>query len=271
MSDILKQITDYKKSEVLKLKKKQSIKDFEKEIINIENPRKFSDTLISASNDKFGLIAEVKKASPSKGIIRKDFNPEKIAIDYEKAGAACLSVLTDQNFFHGKNEYLEKIKKIVDLPILRKDFIIDEFQIFESRFIGADCILLIVACLNDTELNDFYNISKSLKMDALIEVHNEDELQRALKLNPKMIGINNRNLKNMTVTLDTSIKLVKKIPKNILVVSESGFKNHSDLKLMEQYGIKSFLIGETFMKSKNIQSSVENILFGKNNAQINSF
>ena len=119
---------------------------------------------------------------------------------------------------------------------------------------------------NDTELNDFYNISKSLKMDALIEVHNEDELQRALKLNPKMIGINNRNLKNMTVTLDTSIKLVKKIPKNILVVSESGFKNHSDLKLMEQYGIKSFLIGETFMKSKNIQSSVENILFGRNNA-----
>ena len=159
MSDILKQITDYKKSEVLKLKKKQSIKDFEKEIINIENPRKFSDTLISASNDKFGLIAEVKKASPSKGIIRKDFNPEKIAIDYEKAGAACLSVLTDQNFFHGKSEYLEKIKKIVDLPILRKDFIIDEFQIFESRFIGADCILLIVACLNDTELNDFYNDS----------------------------------------------------------------------------------------------------------------
>ena len=266
MSDILKQITDYKKSEVLELKKKQSIKDFEKEIINIENPRKFLDTLISASNDKFGLIAEVKKASPSKGIIRKDFNPEKIAIDYEKAGAACLSVLTDQNFFHGKSEYLEKIKKIVDLPILRKDFIIDEFQIFESRFIGADCILLIVACLNDTELNDFYNISKSLKMDALIEVHNEDELQRALKLNPKMIGINNRNLKNMTVTLDTSIKLVKKIPKNILVVSESGFKNHSDLKLMEQYGIKSFLIGETFMKSKNIESSVENILFGRNNA-----
>ena len=266
MSDILKQITDYKKSEVLKLKKKQSIKDFEKEIINIENPRKFSDTLISASNDKFGLIAEVKKGSPSKGIIRKDFNPEKIAIDYEKAGAACLSVLTDQNFFHGKSEYLEKIKKIVDLPILRKDFIIDEFQIFESRFIGADCILLIVACLNDIELNDFYNISKSLEMDALIEVHNEDELQRALKLNPKMIGINNRNLKNMTVTLDTSIKLVKKIPKNILVVSESGFKNHSDLKLMEQYGIKSFLIGETFMKSKNIQSSVENILFGRNNA-----
>ena len=187
-------------------------------------------------------------------------------IDYEKAGAACLSVLTDQNFFHGKSEYLEKIKKIVDLPILRKDFIIDEFQIFESRFIGADCILLIVACLNDTELNDFYNISESLKMDALIEVHNEDELQRALKLKPKMIGINNRNLKNMTVTLDTSIKLVKKIPKNILVVSESGFKNHSDLKLMEQYGIKSFLIGETFMKSKNIQSSVENILFGRNNA-----
>ena len=265
MTDILKKITDYKKIEVIKLKKKQSIKDFEKEIVNSEKPRKFLETLISESNDKFGLIAEVKKASPSKGIIRENFDPEKIAMDYKKAGAACLSVLTDQNFFHGKNEYLENIKKIVDLPILRKDFIIDEFQIFESRFIGADCILLIVACLNDTQLNNFYNIAKSLDMDTLVEVHNEDELQSALKLNPKMIGINNRNLKNMTVNLDTSLKLVKKIPNNILVVSESGFQNHSDLKLMEQYGIKNFLIGETFMKSKNIQLSVERILFGRKN------
>ncbi len=265
MSDILKQITDYKKNEVHRLKKKQSIKDFEKKIIKIEEPRKFLDALITASIDKFGLIAEVKKTSPSKGIIRRDFNPEKIAMDYKKAGAACISVLTDQNFFHGKNEYLGNIKKIVDLPILRKDFIIDEFQIFESRFIGADCILLIVACLNDTELYDFYNIAKSLNMDTLIEVHNEDELQRALKLNPEMIGINNRNLKNMTVNLDTSLKLVKKIPNNILVVSESGFQNHSDLKLMEHYGIKNFLIGETFMKSKNIQLSVERILFGRKN------
>ena len=265
MNNILKKITDYKKSEVLRLKKKQSIKDFEKEIIKSEKPRKFLEALILESNDKFGLIAEVKKASPSKGIIRDNFDPEKIAMDYKKAGAACLSVLTDQNFFHGKNEYLKNIKKIVDLPILRKDFIIDEFQIFESRYIGADCILLIVACLNDNELNDFYNIAKSLKMDALIEVHNEDELQSALKLNPKMIGINNRNLKNMTVALDTSLKLVKKIPNNILVVSESGFQNHSDLKLMEQYGIKNFLIGETFMKSKNIQLSVERILFGRKN------
>ena len=251
MSDILKQITDYKKSEVLELKKKQSIKDFEKEIINIENPRKFSDTLISASNDKFGLIAEIKKASPSKGIIRKDFNPEKIAIDYEKAGAACLSVLTDQNFFHGKSEYLEKIKKIVDLPILRKDFIIDEFQIFESRFIGADCILLIVACLNDTELNDFYNISESLKMDALIEVHNEDELQRALKLNPKMIGINNRNLKTLETDVNTTYDI-----HDVLVnhsgplISESGIKSKEEiLEIAKKTKIKTFLIGESLLQN----------------------
>ena len=211
MSDILKQITDYKKSEVLELKKKQSIKDFEKEIINIENPRKFSDTLISASNDKFGLIAEVKKASPSKGIIRKDFNPEKIAIDYEKAGAACLSVLTDQNFFHGTNEYLEKIKKIVDLPILRKDFIIDEFQIFESRFIGADCILLIVACLNDTELNDFYKISKYI--DYIIE---ENELKQGMFLPGENIPIYSKSRLNIkkNIIIVLAWNFLKEIKKN---------------------------------------------------------
>ena len=216
--------------------------------------------------NEISIIAEHKRKSPSRSEINSQTPTEKIINGYQEAGAVALSILTEKNFFNGSTNDILNARKITELPILRKDFIIDEFQIFESRFIGADCILLIVACLNDAELNDFYNISKSLKMDALIEVHNEDELQRALKLNPKMIGINNRNLKNMTVTLDTSIKLVKKIPKNILVVSESGFKNHSDLKLMEQYGIKSFLIGETFMKSKNIQSSVENILFGRNNA-----
>ena len=262
MTNVLDKIISDKKESLNLIKKEKSLDFLEREI----NDQIFFDFKEKIRNNNgISLITEIKKASPSAGLLIDNFNHIELAKMFTENGATCLSVLTDQNFFHGKNEYLEKIKKIVDLPILRKDFIIDEFQIFESRFIGADCVLLIVACLNDTELNDFYNIAKSLKMDALIEVHNEDELQRALKLNPKMIGINNRNLKNMTVTLDTSIKLVKKIPNNVLVVSESGFKNHSDLKLMQYYGIKNFLIGETLMKSKNIQSSVESILFGRKN------
>ena len=261
--DILSKIISKKIDELNQLKRSISISDLESSEFFERNNKSIVNGLIE---NEISIIAEHKRKSPSKSEINSQTPTEKIINGYQEAGAAALSILTEKNFFNGSTNDILNARKITELPILRKDFIIDEFQIFESRFIGADCILLIVACLNDTELNDFYNISKSLKMDALIEVHNEDELQRALKLKPKMIGINNRNLKNMTVALDTSIKLVKKIPNNILVVSESGFKNHSDLKLMEHYGIKSFLIGETFMKSKNIQSSVENILFGRNNA-----
>ena len=162
----------------------------------------------------------------------------------------------------GHNSYLTSVKLVTDLPVLRKDFIIDPIQIYESRIIGADCILLITACLNDNELQDYYKIAKSLEMDVLIEIHNEEELNRALKLKPPMIGINNRNLKTMEVSLTTSINLIKNIPDEILVVSESGFKSHSDLKSMKDNGINCFLIGETFMNKKDIQKSVENILTG---------
>jgi len=260
MSDILKQITDYKKSEVLKLKKKQSIKDFEKEIINIENPRKFSDTLISASNDKFGLIAEVKKASPSKGIIRKDFNPEKIAIDYEKAGAACLSVLTDQNFFHGKNEYLEKIKKIVDLPILRKDFIIDEFQVIESKSIGADGILLIAACLDKKQIIKLSRLAKSLGLEVLIEIHDLSELDDCCIESVDIIGVNNRNLKTFNVDIETSVSLSSKIPSNYAKISESGISNSNDIITLKNFGYDGFLIGENFMKSVDPGRALANFL-----------
>ena len=262
MSNILENIIEFKKREIFELKKIYSVSDFNVSSNELQKPRGFINKLLFAEKNGFGLIAEIKKSSPSKGIIRKNFFPDKIALDYKESGASCLSVLTDGKFFGGNNEYLKKVKSIVDLPLLRKDFLIDEIQVYESRFIGADCILLIVACLNDEQLKDFYNLGKSLEMDVLVEVHNEEELERALILKPEMIGINNRNLKTMTVSLETSINLLKKIPNNILVISESGFKTHLDLKFMQSFGIKSFLIGETFMKSENIKKSVKKILHG---------
>ena len=262
MSNILENIIEFKKREIFELKKNYSVSDFNVSSNELEKPRGFINKLLFAEKNGFGLIAEIKKSSPSKGIIRKNFFPDKIALDYKESGASCLSVLTDGNFFGGNNEYLKKVKSIVDLPLLRKDFLIDEIQVYESRFIGADCILLIVACLNDEQLKDFYNLGKSLEMDVLVEVHNEEELERALILKPQMIGINNRNLKTMTVSLETSVNLLKNIPDNILVISESGFKAHNDLKFMQSFGIKSFLIGETFMKSENIKKSVKKILHG---------
>ena len=262
MPDILERIIEFKKKEVIEFKQNNYSKDLKNLALKKEKPRAFLKKLSLSSKNRFGLIAEIKKASPSKGIIRKDFFPDQIAMDYQNSGASCISVLTDKHFFMGHNSYLASVKLATDLPVLRKDFIIDPIQIYESRIIGADCILLITACLNDNELQDYYKIAKSLEMDVLIEIHNEEELNRALKLKPSMIGINNRNLKTMEVSLTTSINLIKKIPDEILVVSESGFKTHNDLKSMEDNGINCFLIGETFMNKKDIQKSVENILTG---------
>jgi len=262
MPDILEKIVEFKKKEVLEFKQNNNSTDLKHLALKKEKPRAFLKKLSLSSKNGFGLIAEIKKASPSKGIIRKDFFPDQIALDYQNSGATCISVLTDKHFFMGHNSYLTSVKLATDLPVLRKDFIIDPIQIYESRIIGADCILLITACLNDNELQDYYKIAKSLEMDVLIEIHNEEELNRALKLKPSMIGINNRNLKTMEVSLTTSINLIKNIPDEILVVSESGFKTHSDLKSMEDNGINCFLIGETFMNKKDIQKSVENILTG---------
>jgi len=262
MSDILEKIVEFKKKEVSELKQDNNYADLKQLAFQKEKPRGFFKKLTLSSKNRFGLIAEIKKASPSKGIIRKDFFPEQIALDYQKSGASCISVLTDKHFFMGHNSYLTKVKLTIDLPVLRKDFIVDPIQIYESRVIGADCILLITACLTDHELQDYYNIAKSLEMDVLIEIHNEEELNRALKLKPLMIGINNRNLKTMKVSLNTSKELIKNIPDEILVVSESGFKTHYDLKSMEDNGINCFLIGESFMNKTDIQKSVKNILTG---------
>ena len=197
------------------------------------------------------VIAEIKKGSPSKGIIRSEFNVSEISAAYDASGAACLSCLTDTPFFFGADTDLILAREHSSLPVLRKDFIVDAYQIYESYELGADCILLIVAILDDAKLEQFYQLAMSLGLDVLIEVHNADECRRALQLNPKMLGINNRNLHDFSVSLSTTIDLLGEIPEQTLVVTESGIHTPSDVELMTNAGVGAFLVGEAFMRAEN--------------------
>lgn len=209
---------------------------------------------------KPALIAEVKKASPSKGIIRVDFDPVKIASAYQSAGATCLSVLTDQPYFKGTDEDFEAVKTIAHIPVIRKDFMLTPYQIFESRALGADCILLIMAALDDMTVQSLYNTATDLGMDVLIEIHDEDELNRALKINPMMIGVNSRNLKTLEVNLQTAFHLVQKIPANIIRVAESGISTNAELQALFDAGYDAFLVGESLMREDDISGAVRKLL-----------
>lgn len=240
-----------KKISISFLKKNNSISKLEENFNNFSK-RNFVEALskkISAQN--IAVIAEIKKSSPSKGVIRENFILEDIAKDYSKNGASCLSILTDEPFFNGKIEYVEQARNVVDIPILRKDFIIDDIQISETKAIGADCILLIVAALDDYQLNDFYAHSKNIDLDVLVEVHNFKELERALKISPELLGINNRNLSTFEVDIQNSIELLKEIPDEVTVISESGILNQEHLKKLTEAGIYGFLIGEKFMRAES--------------------
>lgn len=206
------------------------------------------------------LIAEVKKASPSKGIIRAGFDPVEIAKTYEANGAACLSVLTDEPYFQGKDEYLVSIREAVNLPLLRKDFMLDAYQVYEARAMGADCILLIMAALNDAIAKDLYDLATALGLDTLFEVHDEEELSRALALKPKMLGVNNRNLKTLDVDLATGLNLALSIPDDILKVAESGIGDYATLESFQSAGYGAFLIGESLMREDDIGEATRKIL-----------
>ena len=208
----------------------------------------FEDSLKSKD---FAFICELKKASPSKGIIVEEFPYTDIAQEYEQAGAAAISVLTEPNFFKGNDKFLKDVADIVNIPVLRKDFIIDEYQIYQAKIIGADAILLICAILDETTLNKFLNIAKSLKLSCLVETHNEDEIKKALNSGAKIIGINNRDLKTFTVDINTSLKLRKFIPEDKILISESGIKNAQDIKTLKNAGFNGALIGESMMLSKD--------------------
>ena len=208
-----------------------------------------------------GVIAEIKKASPSKGIFREDFDPAKIAVSYEKNGAACLSVLTDKDYFQGSAQYLRQARHACKIPVLRKDFLVDPYQVYEARAMGADAILLIAAALDDAQMKDFESIAHELKMDVLVEVHDAKELERALILNTPLLGINNRNLRTFEVSLETTLALLKDIPSNKRVVTESGILNQDDVKKMRDANVHAFLVGEAFMRQDDPGASLKELFF----------
>lgn len=250
MSNVLNEICAVKREHVQAQEAKVPLAELLETIKTQEPPRGFINALKNAQAP--AIIAEIKKASPSKGIIREDFDPKVIAQIYESNGATCLSVLTDEPYFQGHDTYLKQAKDRVKLPVLRKDFMISPYQIYESRALGADCILLIVAALDDTILRQLYDLSTNLGMDVLVEVHNQEELERALKINPAMVGINNRNLKTLTVDIQTSFALKDMIPDTCIAVAESGLSKAETIKSLDIAGFNAYLVGESLMRQKDI-------------------
>lgn len=248
--DILKRILDKKVEEVARSKDRISLDDLEDIIKGIERPRGFARALLDKVKAKQpAIIAEIKKASPSQGVIREDFQPVTIAQDYAMNGATCLSVLTDKEFFQGAEVYLEMVHNRCPLPVIRKDFMIDPYQIYEARALGADCILLIVAALGDSQMQELADTAAKLGMDVLVESHDAAELKRALKLDTKLIGINNRNLKTFEVSLQTTLNLKAMIPDDKIIITESGIHTQADVQLMLDNNIYAFLVGESFMRA----------------------
>lgn len=262
MKNILNEIYQHKLIEVRQRKKELSVQEIcQKTKCNWLKIANFEEFLRKKDEKaEIALICEIKKASPSNGLIRQDFDHIQIAKDYEKAGATCLSILTDEKYFQGKNQYLSEVRAISNLPILRKDFIVDTYQIYEAKMLGASCILLIVAMLDDDKLKELEQCAFDIGLSVLIEVHNLEELQRASKLKSKLLGINNRNLKDLTVDLKTSLDLADEIDDNYVLISESGIKDALDISLLQQAGINCFLIGEHFMRQKDIVLAVKDIL-----------
>lgn len=261
MSDILERICADKREYLKTAKSKESLADLEDRARNAPRPRGFVAALEKkVEQGRFGLIAEIKKASPSAGLIRSDFDPESLAGIYEEGGAACLSVLTDEKYFQGKDYYLALARSACKLPILRKDFMVDPWQITESRALGADCILLILAALSDVQAKEMEDAALDYGMDVLIEVHDEAEFDRALCLSSPLIGVNNRNLKTMKTDISTTHRLASRLVPGRVLVAESGLKTHDDLQNLAETGVKRFLIGETLMRQPDVLSATRAIL-----------
>ena len=260
MADILAKICEVKRSHVEQCKSTVPHSELKKKLPNNFAVKSFSAALKNSLKFGYGLIAEIKKASPSKGLIRKDFFPNDLALSYQRGGASCLSVLTDEPFFMGRNDFLTSVREISSLPILRKDFMLDPYQITESRVLGADCILLIMAALNDDLAIELENYAFDLGMEVLIEVHDEQELERALRLKSPLIGVNNRNLKTMKTDLATTEQLAHLVPMDRILISESGLNTEADLARMANIGAKCFLIGEALMRQENLEDATRSIL-----------
>ena len=258
MSDILKTIIATKHREIAEGKARRSLEQMKKEAQAQPPARDFVGAIrTKISQGQSAVIAEIKKASPSKGVIRADFRPAEIASSYASHGAACLSVLTDRDYFQGAPEYLQEARAACDLPVLRKDFMVDPYQIYEARSIGADCILLIAACLDDAQMRDFARIAHDLDMAVLVEVHDEAEMERARRVaadarqpDKLLLGVNNRNLRTFEVDIQTTIRLKQGLPAEQLLVAESGIQTREDVQVLRGAGIQAFLVGESFMRAE---------------------
>ncbi len=264
MSDVLARICEDKRAHVAACEGRVPFKEVRRraeESMRTDAPRGFLRHLEAAvKSGYFGLIAEIKKASPSKGLIRADFDPATLARAYKAGGATCLSVLTDVPYFQGADEYLQQARAAVDLPALRKDFMLVPYQIYEARALGADCILLIMACLDDAAAAELEAIAFSLGMDVLVEVHDADEMLRALKLKSRLLGVNNRNLKTLAIDLATTEQLATMAPKDKLLVAESGLYSPADLERMHKVGASIFLVGESLMRQQDVTAATRTLL-----------
>lgn len=260
--EILNKILTHKRAEVEERQARISLDQMKEWAADAGAIRPFAAMLAGAvASGRPAVIAEIKRASPSRGILRENFNPMELARSYQMAGASCLSVLTDQEFFKGSGPILELAKKACALPILRKDFIIDPYQVFETKVMGGDCMLLIVAALSDEQLVQLYELGKELRLDILVEVHDADEMARALRLKPVLLGINNRNLHTFEISLDTTLRLLENIPDDCHVVTESGIHSPEDVKLMKDHGVHTFLVGEAFMVAEDPGEKLKELFF----------
>ena len=258
MPSILDEIVAHKRGEIEDAKRLRPAELLREQLPACAAVRGFVQAL--AVKDGVGLIAEVKKASPSAGLIRDDFDPATIATVYERHGAACISCLTDEHFFQGHLDFLRAIRAEVQIPVLRKDFVLDRYQVLEARVAGADCVLLIAECLDDRTLTDLYAYTTELGMQALIEIYEPANLDRVLALRPSLIGINNRNLKTFVTDLEHSIRLADRVPDECLLVSESGIHTREDVLRLQQAGIRGILVGETLMRSPDIGAAVDRLI-----------
>ncbi|AUF98232.1 indole-3-glycerol phosphate synthase TrpC [Pseudomonas sp. S07E 245] len=260
---VLENILARKVEEVAERRARVSLAELEQLAKAADAPRGFANALIEQARRKQpAVIAEIKKASPSKGVIRENFAPADIAVSYEKGGATCLSVLTDIDYFQGADAYLQQARAACTLPVIRKDFMIDPYQIVEARALGADCVLLIVSALDDVRMAELAAVAKSVGLDVLVEVHDGDELERALNtLDTPLVGVNNRNLHTFDVSLETTLDLLPRIPRERLAITESGIFNRADVELMEINGVYSFLVGEAFMRAEQPGQELQRLFF----------
>ncbi len=261
MSDILQKIVAQKQQDVARDRSRVSESELKSQLPDMRATRGFIRSLKSdAQRYGMSLIAEVKKASPSVGLIREVFEPRVIASEYAEHGASCISVLTDETFFQGHLDDLRAVRETVEIPILRKDFVLDRYQILQARVAGADAVLLIAECLDDVQLTDLYDYAASLSLDCLIEIYEPENLERVLKLKPEILGVNNRNLRTFVTSLSHSTDLARVIPSQTLLISESGIRTREDVQILEAAGVKGLLIGETLMRSDDIGKKIHELL-----------